>query len=356
MRLLRGSEFSYRVCFSEADLLPGLVIDRYLIADSGGQVQCLSVQTTTAGMDKIFQNGETIIKLVVAQLFLEKLITQDWSSTILVFKNSSSARKMEGLPLEEARVVHNPTQINLNDAQIILENENKNFQLCLYCDILQGQKTGLFLDQSGNINLVLQQLKRQKKFTEKTKYKILDLCCYMGQWSAYLAETLLAADHQVEIYLADVSELALTKAESNIKAIAKAMGKEKNLEVKAFKLDVLKISDETKAQLPENSFDVVISDPPAFVKNKKVLETGLHGYMKLNELAFKWAGRDSFVVSCTCSGLVEMSDFKSALRKSLLRSGKRAQIIGYGTQGTDHPQSVNFPEGDYLKMVVHHTA
>lgn len=354
MRLQRGSENSYRVCFSEADLLPGLVIDRYLISTGQGDVQCLSVQTSTAGMDKIFQKGEEIIKLVVAQLFSEKLMPQDWSKTILVFKNSSSARKMEGLALEEARVIHNPTNLNLQNAQVVLENEIKNFQLSLNCDILQGQKTGLFLDQSGNINLVLQQLKKQKKFSEKRKYKILDLCCYMGQWSAYLTETLLAADHELEVYLADVSELALNKAEANIMAIAKSLGKEEHLTVKAFKLDVLNISDETKAQLPENSFDVVISDPPAFVKNKKVLETGLHGYMKLNELAFKWACPDSLVVSCTCSGLVEMSDFKSALRKSLLRSGKRGQIIGYGTQGTDHPQSVNFPEGDYLKMVVHH--
>lgn len=353
-RILRGSDKSYRICFSEADQLPGLVIDRYLISTNEEFVQCLSVQTTTAGMDKIFQKGEEIIKLVVEKMYLEKLISQDWLKTILVFKNSSSARKMEGLSLEEAKVVHNPTSVNLQNAAVVLQNDLKDFQLMLNCDILQGQKTGLFLDQSGNINLVLQQIKKQRKFSEKRKYKILDLCCYMGQWSAYLAETLLAADHDLEVFLADVSELALTKAESNIKAIAAAMGKESNLVVKAFKLDVLKISDETKSQLPENSFDVVISDPPAFVKNKKVLETGLHGYMKLNELAFKWAGSDSLVISCTCSGLVEMSDFKSALRKSLLRSGKRGQLTGYGTQGTDHPQSVHFPEGEYLKMIIHH--
>ena len=65
MRLQRGSESSYRVCFSEADLLPGLVIDRYLISIQAQLVQCISVQTTTAGMDKIFQMGEDIIKLVI---------------------------------------------------------------------------------------------------------------------------------------------------------------------------------------------------------------------------------------------------------------------------------------------------
>lgn len=355
-RIQRGSEKSYRICFSEADLLPGLVIDRYLLLVNSELIQCLSVQTTTAGMDKIFQKGELILKFVVETMVSEKFVAQDWSKTVLVFKNSSSARKMEGLILEEARVIHNPVNVDLNDVRVILQNETENFQLGLNCNILQGQKTGLFLDQSGNISLVVQQLRKQKKFSEKRKYKILDLCCYMGQWSAYLAETILTANHELEVYLADVSELALAKAESNIKSIAVEIGKEKNLVVKAFKLDVLNISEDTKSKLTENSFDVVISDPPAFVKNKKVLETGLHGYMKLNELAFKWAASDSFVVSCTCSGLVEMSDFKSALRKSLLRSGKRGQITGYGTQGTDHPQSVHFPEGEYLKMIVHHMA
>ena len=274
--------------------------------------------------------------------------------TIVVYKNTSSARKLEGLAVQEAQVIRNPDSVDLNDACVLLQNNTSDFQLSLNCDILNGQKTGLFLDQSSNIDMVVQFLKKQIKFKEKQKYKILDLCCYMGQWSAYLAELLLSAGHEVEVYLADISELALQKAEYNIKQIATGLNKSSQLQVKAFKLDVMKISDETKLELPENNFDVVISDPPAFVKNKKVLETGLHGYMKLNELAFKWATNDSLVISCTCSGLVEIGDFKGALRKSLLRSGKKAQIIGYGTQGVDHPQSVNFPEGEYLKMVVHH--
>ena len=353
-RILRGCKNSFRICFSEADQLPGLVIDRYIIKTAAENVQCLSVQITTAGMDRIFQDGEAILKIATEKMFSEKLILHNWDKTIVVYKNSSSARKMEGLAVQEAQVIRNPDSANLIDACVLLQNDADDFQLSLNCDILNGQKTGLFLDQSGNIEMVIQFLKKQIKFKHKRKYKILDLCCYMGQWSAYLAELLLSAGHDVEVYLADISDLALQKAEYNIKNIAVGLNKVNNLQVKAFKLDVMKISDETKLELPENNFDVVISDPPAFVKNKKVLETGLHGYMKLNELAFKWATSDSLVVSCTCSGLVGMSEFKGALRKSLLRSGKRAQIIGYGTQGIDHPQSVFIPEGEYLKMVVHH--
>jgi 23S rRNA (cytosine1962-C5)-methyltransferase len=358
-RVQRGCENSYRICFSEADQLPGLVIDRYLInlaSGSGGEtVQCLSVQLTTAGMERIFQNGEAILKLATDRLFAAKLISHSWEKTIMVYKNSSLSRKLEGLPVQTANVIRNPEAIDLSNACVMLQNRATDFQLSLNCDILNGQKTGLFLDQSGNIEMVVQLLKKQNKFKQKRKYKVLDLCCYMGQWSAYLVQLLLFAGHDVEVCLADISDLALQKAEYNLKKIAANLNKNNQIQVSAFKLDVMKISDETKLQLPENNFDVVISDPPAFVKNKKVLESGLHGYMKLNELAFKWASNDSLVVSCTCSGLVELNDFKSALRKGLLRSGKKAQIIGYGTQGVDHPQSIYFPEGEYLKMVVHHT-
>ena len=100
-------------------------------------------------------------------------------------------------------------------------------------------------------------------------------------------------------------------------------------------------------------FDVIISDPPAFVKNKKDLHQGLAAYTKLNTLAFKLADQGALVASCTCSGAVQLEDFKEALRKSILKSGASARCLAYGGQGFDHPNLMAFPEGYYLKMVLH---
>ena len=113
------------------------------------------------------------------------------------------------------------------------------------------------------------------------------------------------------------------------------------------------LSLENVAGLAQNKFDVVISDPPAFVKNKKDLHPGLHAYTKLNTQAFRLCNPGAVVVSCTCSGLVQLEDFKEALRKSILKSGHNARCLAYGGQGWDHPNLMSFPEGYYLKMVLH---
>ncbi|MCC2680084.1 MAG: hypothetical protein K0R29_2660, partial [Pseudobdellovibrio sp.] len=119
----------------------------------------------------------------------------------------------------------------------------------------------------------------------------------------------------------------------------------------SYKKDVLDI--ESLTELQAHKFDVVISDPPAFVKNKKDLNQGLAAYTKLNTQAFKLAAPGATVVSCTCSGLVSLEDFKDALRKSVLKSGAPAKCVAYGGQGWDHPHMMHFPEGYYLKMVLH---
>jgi 23S rRNA (cytosine1962-C5)-methyltransferase len=118
-----------------------------------------------------------------------------------------------------------------------------------------------------------------------------------------------------------------------------------------YKNDVLEILQ--NPELAAHRFDVVISDPPAFVKNKKDLHAGLAAYTKLNLQAFKLAAEKSLLVSCTCSGAVGLEDFKESLRKAVLKSGVRARCLAYGGQGWDHPHLMSFPEGYYLKMILH---
>lgn len=345
-RLARGFTASYRIVFSEADELPGLILDRYLLQNG----QCLSVQINTAGMEKIL--GSSILD-VLRSVVLEIQDESAWQATTVIVKNTSSGRKQEGLTLEKAVILKDPHHLK-DQSQWTVQLENLNAQKAgpvIQCDLLNGQKTGLFLDQSLNIRLLTQAISGQ--IATQKSFRILDLCCYMGQWSTYIAQYLLEQNKAVEVVLVDVSEMALEMARINIESLKKDF-KNADLKITAMKCDVLDISEEVKERIGMNSYDIVISDPPAFVKNKKSLETGLHGYMKLNEQAFKWAKPNSWVVSCTCSGLVELKDFKNSLKKSLLRSGKSGQIVAIGGQGADHPQNIHFPEGEYLKMVLHH--
>lgn len=364
-RLDRGFRASYRIVFSETDDLPGLILDHYLL-ESGS---CLSVQINTAGMEQIFKsqsqpNGFNldILKSAAVLVFGEPA----WEKTTVIVKNTSSGRKLEGLTIESAIVLKDPFDLKSNPKWTVqLEDLNPESsstssssaanpaKLLIKCDLINGQKTGLFLDQSMNIKLVLQALHSKLGSTPNQSVRILDLCCYMGQWSTYLARYLLQAGHSVEVVLVDVSDLALEMAKSNIESLRTNI-QSGSLKVTVIKCDALDVSDSVKEQIGFNSSDVVISDPPAFVKNKKSIETGLHGYMKLNELAFKWAKPNALVASCTCSGLIELKDFKASLKKALLRSGKFGQVVAIGGQGADHPQNIHFPEGEYLKMVLHH--
>ncbi len=342
-RQLLGFTKSFRLCFSESDFLPGLIIDRYYTEVNGQTYQIFSFQLLTAGMQKIFSSAEEIFKLLVENAVLNKYSDVDWDHTVLMTKNDVNIRKLEGLDVEQPNVLRNPAEINLQDLQIQIPSVvNSKNTIYFQVNLVEGQKTGFFLDQTHNMKLVIEALKpRLSEFRDKP-LKLVDLCCYMGQWSAQIASFLKAEGIQAEIMLVDVSELALQMAQKNLAQFD-------NVKVSFKKTDVL----EGLTSFPENEYDVVISDPPAFVKNKKDIETGLHGYMKLNQQAFRIANHSGLVVSCTCSGLVQMADFKSSLRKGILRSGKKAKLIAEGGLGWDHPQLIQFPEGQYLKMLLH---
>ncbi|MFN3453533.1 MAG: class I SAM-dependent rRNA methyltransferase [Pseudobdellovibrio sp.] len=352
-RIHLGFSESFRVCFSEADGLPGLIFDRYTFLKGGQKYQVFSYQLLTAGMDKIFHQAMDIFKHLTEAVFSQGLSDLAWEQTILLERSDVNIRKLEGLDVKAPHVEHNPHNIDLTDIEILIPSvmaETLNIgyspEECLKfsVDLIEGQKTGFFLDQTHNMKLLIQSLQgliRVKKFTQDKPLKIVDLCCYMGQWAAQIAFYLKKKNIPFEVLLVDVSELALQKAQQNLSQYTS--------HVSVLKCDVLK----DLPQIADSSFDVVISDPPAFVKNKKDMESGLHGYMKLNEQAFRIVKPKGVVASCTCSGLVQMLDFKSALRKGILRSGKKAQLITEGGLGWDHPSVIQFPEGQYLKMLLH---
>ena len=346
-RARMGFNKSFRLCYSEADYMPGLILDRYVFTKASVTYQVFSYQLLTSGMDVAFKKNnqwEAILNSLVARACEEGLSTIAWEHTFVLQRNDVNIRKLEGLQVEEPVILKKIGSEDLSDIAIEVQNvlkldETVKFQV----NLPDGQKTGFFLDQTFNIKLLLQHLETQKEELKKRKVRILDLCCYMGQWSAQLVANLKAWGVETEVHLVDVSELALEKAKANVSQFG--------VSVMTYKKDVLSL-DEIE-EFKTLKFDVVISDPPAFVKNKKDLAAGLAAYTKLNLMAFKLCEKGAAVVSCTCSGNVSLDDFKEALRKSVLKSGANARCLAYGGQGWDHPHLMSFTEGYYLKMALH---
>lgn len=345
-----GFRQSFRVCYSEADQMPGLILDRYVYQKNDQLYQVFSYQLLTSGMDVAFKknkNWEAIFKILVEKTQFENWNHIDWEHTLILQRNDVNIRKLEGLLVEEPIVlktigmsgVEDLTSVNIRIQNVLSPEQDIIFNV----NLIEGQKTGFFLDQSFNMRLLIGHLEKQKEELKNKKIKILDLCCYMGQWSSQIVANLTAWGVDCEVYLVDVSEMALERARQNLAAYG--------VRVFSYKNDVLSLAE--VSEFSDLKFDVLISDPPAFVKNKKDIHQGLAAYTKLNTQVFKFCNSGAVVVSCTCSGLVTLEDFKGALSKSVLKSGVIARCLAYGGQGWDHPNLMSFPEGYYLKMVLH---
>lgn len=335
-----GLQGSYRLCFSEGDYLPGLIIDRYLLKDDH---QVLSVQLLTAGMQLALCSQESQLVNFFQQLVeasgQNKLSDVSWDKTSILLRNDVQIRKLEGLEPQEPKVLKRAEGVNLKDCELAIMTASEDSFIWMNANLVEGQKTGFFLDQSSNIRMVARLAVRQKWAHEPVR--ILDLCCYAGQWGASLAQALIQQGFKVHVTAVDVSQTALELAQKNISKTGAFV------EVK--KMDVLEHLD----QFDDKSYDIVIADPPAFIKAKKDLPTGKHGYLKLNTQAFRIVRKNGIVVSCSCSGLFEEIEMMDTLRKSIQRSSRLAQCVQKGGHAVDHPLIVNFPEGFYLKMFTH---
>jgi 23S rRNA (cytosine1962-C5)-methyltransferase len=318
-------EVSHRLCFGEADFLPGLVVDRYAIP--AGQV--FVVQAHTAGADRWVSSISQILEGYVNS----EGGTGDWNRTGIILRNDLSVRKLEGLEEEEPRVIKELSGVNFRDLQILVASAEGGKPLSFQVDLLKGQKTGFFLDQAANIQLAILRLKHL--FSKKVR--ILDLCCYVGQWGAQFARAFTDAGIQVEVVSFDASAQALELARKN--ALLQGASCE------SVRGDVLKDLD----QFADQSFDIVISDPPALIKNRKDIPAGTHAYLQLATQVFRLVRTGGGVVCCSCSALLEEESFTQVLTKAAVRNQVQVQWIGRGAQSPDHPMLTEFPEGRYLK-------
>jgi 23S rRNA (cytosine1962-C5)-methyltransferase len=286
----------YRLVHGESDGLPGLVVDRF------GAV--LSVQTNTAGME--LQQA-----LIIATL--EKLL----SPRAIVLKNTSSLRQLEGLQ-EYTRLVSG----ELTGLMEIEENGVK-FRL----DVMGGQKTGWFFDHRCNRALASKLAKGQT---------VLDLFSYTGAWGIQAAVAGAA-----EVDCVDGSEAAIGLAREN----AKLNGVSERVSYEHSDVfDFLKLAREE-----QRKYGLVILDPPALIKRKKDVKTGIEAYRRLNQGALQLLEPGGILVSASCSHHLYRDVLHDILRAAARHGDRHMAFIAQGGQGPDHPIHPAIPETDYLK-------
>lgn len=320
-RQLSGwTDWSHRWIFSEVDGLPGVIVDAYLLASDQWVVV---VQISTAGMELLKHNLFEAIST----------FAQELEGLFLVESPNSRSRVSEGLQVGEKSPVNGDVQFFSKLQAVDIQLVEKRL---LQVDLVGGQKTGFFLDQQANIQNLLRLIKNLA-FSEAREMRILDICCYVGQWSTQLAYALTDQKRSSAVTLLDVSEGALDLARKNVE---RAGGQVHVVQDDAL-LGVQKLEPEF--------FDVVICDPPGFVKKKADLHVGLAAYVKLLRESMRKVRPGGLLVASSCSGPVRESDWTEALADAAMKAGRSFTVLQTGGHGPDHPTRAEFPEGSYLK-------
>ena len=292
---LRHEPF-YRLVFGEADGLPGLVIDRF--------DDIVVAQLNTAGMQAVKDEVQAAIEKVL-------------KPSALVWKNDSSARTLEGLP-EQVDVVFGtvPERVRVKEGGL-------DFEL----DVLQGQKTGWFYDQHDNRDRLQPWVKGAK---------VLDLFSYVGAWG------IRAAGFGAEdVTCVDASSSAVAQIEANARLNGFA-GR-----VHAVRADAFEFLRDARAE--KRHWDVVVLDPPAFIKRRKDFKEGALAYRRINEMAMQVLARDGILVSASCSHHMGRPALLEAIQTGARHLDRQVQVLCQLQQSADHPVHAAIPETDYLK-------
>jgi 23S rRNA (cytosine1962-C5)-methyltransferase len=299
-----GKTNSFRLVHGEGDMLPGLVLDYY-----NGVVV---MQAHSAGMVKSKEQIVDALKYVLK----DKLLA-------VYDKSSSTAPFKAGLDLQDGFLYQ---EKGVLQSGAILENG-----LAFNVDWLEGQKTGFFLDQRENRELVRRYAKGKG---------VLNLFCYTGGFSVYALSGGASFVDSV-----DSSARAIEMTTKNLKLNMKEGAYVSHNEYCADAIDFLKNSQ-------DNKYDMIIVDPPAFAKHRDALRNALRAYQRLNANAISKVSKGGIIFTFSCSQVVDKVSFAEAVFSAAAISGRRVRIIGRMTQPADHPVNIYHPEGEYLKGLV----
>ncbi len=290
----------YRWCFGESDGLPGLVLDRF------GDI--VVGQIATAGMETLREAIEQAIRSVLAPV-------------ALVWKNDTGARDLERLPHEvRAAWGEVPAEVDVQ------EQPASGVVLRYRAPLAEGQKTGWFYDQAGNRSRLLRYLARGAR--------VLDVCSYVGSWGLTAA-----VGGAAEVTCVDSSQRAIDYARRNAQANGLAI---ETLHGDAFEALAALVDAQRR-------FDVVVLDPPAFIKRRREAGAGRAAYRRLNALALRLLDTEGLLVSCSCSYHLEADALQAAIQSAARHVGRFVQLLETGGQAPDHPIHPAIPETRYLK-------
>jgi 23S rRNA (cytosine1962-C5)-methyltransferase len=293
---------AYRIVFSEADFLPGLIVDRYH--------DILSMQILTQAMD-----AEIVRQTLTSEL------TNRLHPASIVERVDPRVRQLEDLPPRASGLV-----LGENASTIFTMNGVQ-----FHFDALEGQKTGAFLDQRENYAAAAQYARGEA----------LDVFCYQGGFALHLAPR---CAHVTGI---DSSRPALEVADQNA-ALNRHDQNQPEIEwIEANAFDLLKDYSASGQR-----YDTIVLDPPAFAKSKHDLDAALRGYKELNLRALKMLRPGGLLVTCSCSYHVSQADFLETVAGAARDAHRTLRLVEVRGQAKDHPILLNVPETGYLKCLI----
>ena len=288
---------AYRVVFSEADFLPGLIVDRYN--------DLLSLQVLTQAMD-----AESVRNLVLSEL------SERLKPAAIIERVDPRVRTLEQLLFRSSGLIRgekSTTVFSMNGVQF-------------HFDAMEGQKTGAFLDQREN-------------YAAAAKYargEALDIFCYQGGFALHLAQ------HCSKVVGVDSSRPALEVAEKNA-----ALNHREIEWIEGNAFDLLRDYADSGHQ-----YDTIILDPPAFAKSRRTLDTAMRGYKELNLRALKTLRPGGILVTCSCSYQVSEAEFMEVVAQAARDVHRNLRVLEKRTQAKDHPILLTVPETAYLKCFI----
>ncbi len=309
--LLSDATDACRLCFSEADQLPGLVVDKY------GDLVIL--QLLAKGLDSAAVR-ETCVRVLREEL----------APATILERPDPRMRELEGLAapapgplwIADAAAPTTSAQFRLNG-------------LVFQFDANSGQKTGAFLDQRANYAAV-----REWARTLGTTGRALDVCCYQGGFALHLAQVC------EQVTGIDASRASLEVAERNCEANRSRLTAQVDwVEADAFQI-LRDWSDSGEV------FDAIVLDPPAFAKSQRAVESALRGYKELNLRALKMLRPGGLLVTCSCSHHVGWAELEASVASAAIDAHRRVRLLERRGASIDHPVVLNLPETEYLKCLV----
>ncbi len=311
---LVGESDSCRLCFSEADELPGLVVDKY------GDL--VIVQLLAKGLDSP-KVRETIVRVLKQDKHLQPAAIWERPDPRIRELESLAVPSQEPLFAADPKNPKTATQFRLNG-------------LKFHFDVNAGQKTGAFLDQHANYKAA-----QDYAWRLAPGGRALDVCTYQGGFALHLARVCRAVTG------IDASRASLEVAERNLAANRDAIGDKQVDWVEGDAFDILRDWSEAG-----ETFDTIVLDPPAFAKTKRAVEGALRGYKELNLRALKMLRPGGLLVTCSCSHHVSWADLEGAVAAAAADARRRVRLLDRRGAAPDHPVILNLPETEYLKCLV----